>query len=173
MLLYLARRSSVRSSRSAQDGIREHIPYARTLRRGTVLCVASRYATIASVGHLRPVLSAHAASVIPIVSHKRTFSVFAEKGATLTDFKDSRAQSRLEKAARETAIGGLHYEVEARAVREKIARLRALRIAKETEERSAALDGNVTSKKSIAKKPSNQPRIFASPLDRSMAGLRD
>jgi hypothetical protein len=84
--------------------------------------------------------------------------VVAEKGATLTDFKDSRAQSRLEKAARETAIGGLHYEVEARAVREKIARLRALRIAKETEERSAALDGNVTSKKSITKK-TVKPRI--------------
>ena len=49
----------------------------------------------------------------------------------MADLKDSRAQSRLEKAARETGNAGLHYEVEAKAVREKIARLRALRMAKE------------------------------------------
>jgi hypothetical protein len=56
------------------------------------------------------------------------------------DFKDSRAQSRLEKAARETGgNAGLHYEVEAKAVREKIARLRALRIAKETADRDVAV----------------------------------
>ena len=57
----------------------------------------------------------------------------------MADFKDSRAQSRLEKAARETGNAGLHYEVEAKAVREKIARLRALRIAKEAADKSAAV----------------------------------
>ena len=41
--------------------------------------------------------------------------------------KDSRAQSRLEKAARERGDAGVHYEVEAKAIREKTARLRALR----------------------------------------------
>jgi hypothetical protein len=57
----------------------------------------------------------------------------------MANLKDSRAQSRLEKAARETGNAGLHYEVEAKAVREKIARLRALRIAKETADKSAAV----------------------------------
>jgi hypothetical protein len=51
--------------------------------------------------------------------------------------KNNRAQSRLEKAARETGDAGVHYEVEARAVREKIARLRALRLAKEATDKSA------------------------------------
>lgn len=57
----------------------------------------------------------------------------------MADLKDSRAQSRLEKAARETGNAGLHYEVEAKAVREKIARLRALRMAKETAGRNAVV----------------------------------
>ena len=70
----------------------------------------------------------------------------------MTDLKGGRAQSRLEKAARETGNAGLHYEVEARAVREKIARLRALRIAKETKEKSAALGEDVVRKKSVTKR---------------------
>ena len=45
----------------------------------------------------------------------------------MADLKDSRAQSRLEKAARESGNAWVHYEVEAKAVREKTARLRALR----------------------------------------------
>jgi len=53
-----------------------------------------------------------------------------------TNWKNGRAQSRLEKAVRESANIGVHYEVEARAVREKIARLRALRLAKETADRN-------------------------------------
>ena len=55
----------------------------------------------------------------------------------MADLKDSRAQSRLEKAARERGNAGVHYEVEAKAIREKTARLRALRIAKETADKSA------------------------------------
>lgn len=43
----------------------------------------------------------------------------------MADLKDSRAQSRLEKAARERGNAGVHYEVEAKAIREKTARLRA------------------------------------------------
>ena len=66
------------------------------------------------------------------------------------DFKDSRAQSRLEKAARETGgNAGLHYEVEAKAVREKIARLRALRIAKETADRDVAVSEDAKRAKSV------------------------
>ena len=56
----------------------------------------------------------------------------------MTVLKDSRSQLRLQKAAREGGNAGLHYEVAAKAVREKIARLRALRIAKEAEEKTAA-----------------------------------
>ena len=45
----------------------------------------------------------------------------------MADLKDSRAQSRLEKAARERGNAWVNYEVEAKAIREKTARLRALR----------------------------------------------
>lgn len=94
----------------------------------------------------------------------------------MTDLKGSRAQSRWEKAARETGGAGLHYEVEARAVREKIARLRALRIAKETEDKSAALGEDVVRKRSVTKgsaKSTEESAPLASPLDQPMGGLRD
>jgi hypothetical protein len=95
----------------------------------------------------------------------------------MTDLKGSRAQSHLEKAARETGNAGLHYEVEARAVREKIARLRALRIAKQTAEKSAALGEDVVWKKSVTKrsaKSTEESVPAASPLGRQpVGGLRD
>ena len=56
----------------------------------------------------------------------------------MADLKDSRAQSRLEKAARERGNAWVNYEVEAKAIREKTARLRALRIAKETADRNCS-----------------------------------
>jgi hypothetical protein len=74
----------------------------------------------------------------------------------MADLKDSRAQSRLEKAARETGNAGLHYEVEAKAVREKIARLRALRIAKDTADKSEAV-GEESGRSRSQSSPSNQP----------------
>jgi hypothetical protein len=71
----------------------------------------------------------------------------------MADLKDSRAQSRLEKAARETGgNAGLHYEVEAKAVREKIARLRALRIAKETADKNAPVGEDTKRMKSVTKR---------------------
>ncbi len=84
----------------------------------------------------------------------------------MADLKDSRAQSRLEKAAREGGNAGLYYEVEARAVREKIARLKALRIAKEAAEKSAAPGEDVAKKKSVRKKSvksSTEPAPRVSP----------
>ena len=45
--------------------------------------------------------------------------------------KNPRGQSRLEKAARENHNLSVNYEVQAKIVREKTARLRALRLAKE------------------------------------------
>ena len=75
--------------------------------------------------------------------------------------KDSRAQSRLEKAARERGNAWVNYEVEAKAIREKTARLRALRIAKETADKSAAVGEGPVSKKSVTKKSSNQRDVYA------------
>jgi hypothetical protein len=48
--------------------------------------------------------------------------------------KNMRVQSRLEKTARDNALT-VGYEVQAKIVREKIARLKALRLAKEASER--------------------------------------
>ena len=94
----------------------------------------------------------------------------------MADLKDSRAQSRLEKAARERGNAGVHYEVEAKAIREKIARLRALRIAKETADKSAAVGEGAVLKKPVTKRSvtsigaSTPP---ASPVDQSKGGLPD
>lgn len=70
----------------------------------------------------------------------------------MAELKDSRSHLRLQKAAREGGNAGLHYEVEARAVREKIARLKALRIVKEAEEKSAGLGKDVAQKKPVPKR---------------------
>ncbi len=45
--------------------------------------------------------------------------------------KTTRMQSRLEKAARESHSLSVGYEVQAKIIREKTARLKALRLAKE------------------------------------------
>jgi hypothetical protein len=66
----------------------------------------------------------------------------------MAELKNSRAQSRLEKAAREGGNGWVGYEAEAKAVREKTARLKALRIAKETADKCAVAD-----KSAVARKP--------------------
>jgi hypothetical protein len=92
------------------------------------------------------------------------------------DFKDSRAQSRLEKAARETGgNAGLHYEVEAKAVREKIARLRALRMAKETADKNAAVSEDAKRAKSVAKRSVKSTAESAPPallVDQPKGGWR-
>jgi hypothetical protein len=68
------------------------------------------------------------------------------------DSKNTRAQSRLEKAAREDHKVRVHYEVEARTVAEKTARLRALRLAKEAADKTAADNMPAPSKKPKAGK---------------------
>jgi hypothetical protein len=76
------------------------------------------------------------------------------------DSRNTRAQSRLEKAAREDQKVRVHYEVEAKSVAEKTARLRALRLAKEAADRTAAVGMPVTAKKGkVAKK---RPKAGAS-----------
>jgi len=49
--------------------------------------------------------------------------------------KNARTQSRLEKAARENHNLSVGYEVQAKIIREKNARLKALRLAKEASEK--------------------------------------
>jgi hypothetical protein len=71
----------------------------------------------------------------------------------MADWKNSRAQSRLEKAAREGANTWVGYEAEAKAVREKTARLKALRLAKEaTEKSTAAVDESAAARKPATKR---------------------
>ena len=68
------------------------------------------------------------------------------------DSKSTRAQSRLEKAAREDDKVRVHYEVEAKTIAEKTARLRALRLAKEAADKAASDKMPATSRKSKAVK---------------------
>jgi hypothetical protein len=58
----------------------------------------------------------------------------------------------LEKAAREDDKVRVHYDVEAKAIAEKTARLRALRLAKEAADKTAAERMPVAAKKSKAVK---------------------
>jgi hypothetical protein len=75
------------------------------------------------------------------------------KGAAMADLKNSRAQSRLEKAAREGGNTWVGYEAEAKAVREKTARLKALRMAKEAADKSAAaVDESAAARKPATKR---------------------
>jgi hypothetical protein len=70
----------------------------------------------------------------------------------MADSKNSRAQSRLEKAAREGGNGWASYEAEAKAVREKTARLKALRIAKEAADKHAVADESAAKRKPATKR---------------------
>ncbi len=92
----------------------------------------------------------------------------------MADFKNSRAQSRLEKAAREGGNTWVGYEAEAEAVREKTARLKALRIAKEAADKgAAAVDQHAARRKPATKravKSSGAPPVSA---DRSKDRRRD
>jgi hypothetical protein len=79
----------------------------------------------------------------------------AEELSMTGDSKNTRAQSRLEKAAREDGNVRVHYEAEAKIIAEKTARLRALRLAKEAADKTAADRLPVAAKKSKGgKKPS-------------------
>jgi hypothetical protein len=52
--------------------------------------------------------------------------------------KNTRMQSRLEKAAREKSNLSVDYEVQTKILREKTARLKALRLAKEAAEKKGS-----------------------------------
>lgn len=92
----------------------------------------------------------------------------------MADLKNSRAQSRLEKAAREGGNTWVGYEAEAKAVREKTARLKALRMAKEAADKSAA----VVDESAAARRPATKRAVKSSgapPMsaDRSKDGRHD
>jgi hypothetical protein len=97
----------------------------------------------------------------------------------MADLKNSRAQSRLEKSARESGSSWVHYETEAKAVREKTARLKALRLAKEAADKAAAAgDGTVATKpaakKRVAKRSvKSTPDSTRAPGDQGKGGARD
>ena len=95
----------------------------------------------------------------------------------MADLKNSRAQSRLEKAAREDGTAWVHYEQEAEAVRKKIVRLKALRLAKEAADRRAAVEEGAVAKKTTTKKSvrstgQSLPSL-ALPADRTKGRPRD
>ncbi len=68
----------------------------------------------------------------------------------------SRTEARLEKAARETSAH-LTPEEEARRVREKTARLRALRLAKEAADQEAGVP-SASAEKRVNKKAAKKPK---------------
>ncbi len=91
------------------------------------------------------------------------------------DSKNTRAQSRLEKAAREDEKVRVHYEVEAKSVAEKTARLRALRLAKEAADKTAADRMPVAAKKSKAvkkKRPNSDESLSEWLADQDKMGRR-
>lgn len=92
----------------------------------------------------------------------------------MADLKNNRAQSRLDKAAREGGKTWVGYEAEAKAVREKTARLKALRIAKEAADKSAAaVDASAAARKPATKRPVKSSGAPPMPADRSKDGRRD
>ena len=93
----------------------------------------------------------------------------------MADFKNSRDHSRLEKAAREDGSAWVHYEAEAEVVRKKTARLRALRIAKEAADKSAAVEKSAVAKKSATRRmrPVKSTGGTMPPVDQPKGGPRD
>lgn len=77
------------------------------------------------------------------------------------------AENLKEKREREGAVAMAQYEAEARAVREKTARLRELRLAREAADKDPS--GAVADKKSSAKKKSKKKAGKAEPLSEWLA----
>lgn len=90
------------------------------------------------------------------------------------DSKNTRAQSRLEKAAREDEKVRVHYEVEAKTVAEKTARLRALRLAKEAADRIAAdrMPVAIKKPKPVKKRPKSDESLSEWLADQDKMGRR-
>jgi hypothetical protein len=98
----------------------------------------------------------------------------AEEQSMAADSKNTRSQSRLEKAAREDDKVRVHYEVEAKSIAEKTARLRALRLAKEAADKSAAASMPTPAKKTrgVKKRPSSGESLSEWLADQDKMGRR-
>jgi hypothetical protein len=86
--------------------------------------------------------------------------------------KNSRSQSRLEKAAREDDKVRVHYEVEAKAVAEKTARLRALRLAKEAADKAAGVPTAAKKPKAVKKRAKSGESLSDWLADQDKMGRR-
>jgi hypothetical protein len=86
--------------------------------------------------------------------------VLAEKEMTVAILKDTPKQTearfKKEERAREGAQAMLEYEAEVRAVREKTARLRALRLAAEAGKKDAAVKAAAKQAKGSVKKAASK-----------------
>jgi hypothetical protein len=92
----------------------------------------------------------------------------------MADSKNSRAESRLEKAAREGGNTWVGYEAEAKAVREKTARLKALRLAKEAADKGTpAVDENAPARKRATKRALESSGAVRISADRPKVERRD
>ena len=105
---------------------------------------------------------------------KVLWSWLAQEQSMAANSKNSRSQSRLEKAAREDDKVRVHYEIEARTIAEKTARLRALRLAKEAADKIAADRMPVTPKKvkAVKKRPSTGKSLSEWLADQDKMGRR-
>jgi hypothetical protein len=96
------------------------------------------------------------------------------KGDAMANSKNSRSESRLEKAAREGGSTWVGYEAEAKAVREKTARLKALRLAREAADKStAAVDESTPAWKPATKRAIESSGTRRKSADRSKDERRD
>jgi hypothetical protein len=98
----------------------------------------------------------------------------AEEQSMAADSKNTRSQSRLEKAAREDDKVRVHYEVEARSIAEKTAGLRALRLAKEAADKAAGKAAAVSPKRSkaVKKRPKTSESLSEWLADQDKMGRR-
>ncbi len=93
------------------------------------------------------------------------------------DTKGSQGEARLEKAAREGNRSGVpDYEVAAQAVREKMARLKALRLARDASQPKAAVTTKTASKSGRSAKAAPKGKgasKAAVPLSEWLDGQKD
>jgi hypothetical protein len=93
------------------------------------------------------------------------------------DSKGSHGEARLEKAARESHRSGVpDYEVAAQAVREKMARLKALRLARDAAQPQAATTTKTVAKRGRSAKAAPKGKAgskAAMPLSEWLDGQKD
>lgn len=157
------RAGSAESARGPQQGpLREGAPHRKGPFLGRSAQCSAENAT-------------NARNLAPARVHEKVLWCFlAEEQSMAADSKNTRAQSRLEKAAREDEKVRVHYEVEAKIIAEKTARLRALRLAKEAADRTAAHKMPLASKKpkAVKRRPKSDGSLSDWLADQDKMGRR-